>query len=97
MVRRPRRAAALAAVLGAAALACGGPEGADVEQPSTTGCRELVCHCTVLDTATLAPRLELGHFSARACTDQPWLEASRLCRAAVGVPCTCSTCDPAPP
>lgn len=94
MVRRLR---STAVVVAAAALACGGPEGADADQAVTTACRDLVCHCTVLDTATLAPRLELGRFVARACTDQPWLEASRLCRAAVGAPCTCSTCDPEAP
>ena len=95
MARR-LRLARRAALLGAAAIACGGPDAGEVAQPAATGCRDLVCHCTVLDAETLAPRLALGRFTARACTDQPWLEASRLCRSAVGAPCTCGPCDPAP-
>jgi hypothetical protein len=95
MARR-LRLARRAALLAAAAIACGGPEADDVAEPAATGCRDLVCHCTVLDAATLAPRLELARFTTRACTDQPWLEASRLCRSAVGAPCTCATCDPPP-
>jgi len=85
-----------AALLAAGPLACGGPEAEAASQPAATGCRDLVCACTVLDVDTLAPRLELARFSARACTDQPWLEASRQCHAAAGAPCTCATCDPLP-